>query len=153
MGQVVVINVVWVGFLAGLLAGLTKTGWSVTVGQSTTGVKERLLKELGVTVQPDRSDWQRFLPVLLHYLFSIFFALFFIFWANFDGQITRGQGSLYGLLVFLCFEWVLYPLLRIQRPFWRRPILEQGLSLAGYLLWAVTVYLVALGLPASGVFL
>ncbi|GAP03232.1 hypothetical protein FPFC_050490 [Fructobacillus pseudoficulneus] len=160
----IIVNALWVGALAGILGELVRLGWSQTMPIHSQGLNQqspakRLLEQLGLT-KAERSSavkvpgGQRieYLPLALHYIYAILLAVFFVVWANVDGRVTEGLGTLYGFGCWAVFDVILLPLLKTVPMVWRRPWPELLVELIGYLLFGWTLYLVAIGLPISGVY-
>ncbi|MBS9336714.1 DUF1440 domain-containing protein [Fructobacillus papyrifericola] len=139
----IIFNALWVGFLGGVLASLVRAGWQQLFRTEEATKTEALSIGGGVFI-----DFSRGLFLLM----SIVLIIVFIIWANYDSSITQGSGTLFGLIVWIVIDQN-YKVVTKQKPFfWHLPWQQTVVEIIGFLLWGWTMYLVAIGLPISGVY-
>ncbi|CAK1239781.1 DUF1440 domain-containing protein [Fructobacillus cardui] len=160
-----IFNAAWVGALAGLFGGMVRFGWTKTLpprSQMATqnGPIEIFLQELGLTKKEAQKSLivagnQR-IPVIslsVYYVYSMLVAIFFVLAANFDGRLTYGLGTMFGFVLWIVVDILFLPAFKTIPFFWHRSVYELAVEMVGYLIFGWAVYLVALGLPISGIYL
>ncbi|MDF7627620.1 DUF1440 domain-containing protein [Lactobacillaceae bacterium L1_55_11] len=160
----VLLNSLWVGFLAGMISGMVKIGWEAMFpprnkARNAVNPPQRLLQQMGVpasvthaTVTEAENQEVPYVALIMHFGFSVVFAILFVFLANFWGWVTYDQGSLYGIVIWIAFHWIILPALGTIPPAWKQPLYENLSEFFGHIVWAWTIYIVALALPVSGVY-
>lgn len=161
----IIFNAAWVGALAGLFGGMVRFGWTKTLpprNQLATqnGPITTFLQQLGLTKKESQKSltvaFDQNVPVValsVYYVYSMLMAIFFVLVANFDGRLTYGLGTMFGFVLWVVIDIVFLPVMKTIPFFWHRSVYELTVEMAGYLIFGWAVYLVALGLPVSGVYL
>ncbi|MCK8617890.1 DUF1440 domain-containing protein [Fructobacillus sp. M158] len=139
----IIFNALWVGFLGGILASLVRIGWEQLFRTEEDKKTEALSIGGGVFI-----DFSRGIFVLA----SIVLSIVFIIWANYDSSITQGSGTLFGLIVWIIIDQIYRVLKKEKQFFWHLPWQQTVAEIVGFLLWGWAIYLVAIGLPISGVY-
>lgn len=160
----IIINSIWVGFIAGMISGMVKIGWEALFpprnqARNATNPPQKLMEQMGIpssvthaTITVAEDQKVPYVSLLLHFGFSIFFSILFVLVANYYGIITYGQGTVYGIVIWIAFHWVILPAFKTVPPAWQQPYYENISEFLGHMVWAWTIYIVALGLPVSGVY-
>ncbi|MBS9335467.1 hypothetical protein LQZ24_04255 [Fructobacillus sp. M1-13] len=139
----IIFNALWVGFLGGILASLVRIGFQQLFRTEEAKKTEALSIGGGVFLDFSQAAFV---------IGSIILSIVFIIWANYDATITQGSGMVWGFIVWVGIEQV-YQVAKKKHPFfWHLPWQKTAVEIVGFLLWGWTMYLVAIGLPISGVY-
>lgn len=137
------LNTLWVGLLAGILATLVRIGFQQLFKLEGDKRSEALTIGGGVFV-----DISQMMMLVL----SILLSIVFLVWANVDTGITAGSGTLWGFLVWVMIEQIYRGIFEKRGFFWQNPWQQTLVSFISYLFWGWAIYLVAIGFPISGVY-
>lgn len=160
----IIINSLWVGFVAGMVSGMVKIGWEAIFpprnqARNATNPPQKLLEQLGVPSQVTHATVRiaddqdvPYVSLLMHFGFSIAFSILFVLVANFYAPITYGQGTVFGIVIWIAFHWVILPLCKTIPAPWKQPWYENLSEFLGHMVWGWVIYIVAIGLPVSGVY-
>ncbi|CAK8054868.1 DUF1440 domain-containing protein [Eupransor demetentiae] len=160
----IIFNSIWVGFVAGMISGMVKIGWEAIFPprnqeRNATNPPQKLLEQLGVPASVTHatitvSDDQKlpYVALIMHFGFSVAFSMLFVFLANYYADVTYGQGVVYGLVIWVAFHWIILPACKTIPAAWKQPWYENLSEFLGHAIWGWTIYIVAIGLPVSGVY-
>lgn len=137
---------VLVGVAGGILSGIVKLGWEVpfpprTPERNETNPPQALLQKFGVprSITHKTYNFSGFeLPVvsfMVHFAFSIFFALLYCVGAEYVPGITLWQGAAFGIAVDIVFHVLLMPALKVVPPAKEQPLQEHASEFFGHIVW------------------
>lgn len=139
----IIFNAVWVGVLAGILGFLVQSGWKNVVKSEEDKKTEALSIGAGIFID---------LGKMRLFLLSILMGIIFVIWANYDSATTDGSGTVFGFIVWLATEGIYEPVFKKKDWFFHKPWQQVVSHILAFILWGWTIYLVAIGLPISGVY-
>jgi putative membrane protein len=134
------------GIIAGVIAGFSKIGWEAvlpprTPARDATNPPITLLEQLGLSNETIHfsytfSETERpFMIFLVHFGFSIIFAVLYSILAESNSKITKFGGLVYGVFIFVFFHELLLPLLGTIPAPWKQPISEHISEFFGHIVW------------------
>lgn len=147
-----------VGIAAGLISGMVKIGWEAILpprsqARDETNPPQQLLQQLGVPrrithayVQYSKDQKVYYVALMMHFAFSIFFAVAFALFYRALPIMSLGQGSLYGLVIWFAFHIVIMPLSKTVPSPAKQPFAEHFSEILGHIIWAWAIYLVVIAL-------
>ncbi|WP_129045127.1 YagU family protein [Companilactobacillus metriopterae] len=135
------------GILGGIISGIVKLGWEVllpprTIARNLTNPPQELLQQIGFpshfthltyTYSGQQMPWVSF---IMHFGFSITFALLYCILAEKFPKITWGQGTVYGLVIWIAFHLIIMPLFGTVPAIWNQPFQEHFSEALGHIVWA-----------------
>ncbi|RUT26693.1 DUF1440 domain-containing protein [Asaia sp. W19] len=138
----------WAGFVGGNLSSFVKWGTEVPLPPRTpdrASPPAEMLRDLGVDVDHLTYVYSgHIVPggvLMVHHLFSIFFALLYcVLWLRFP-RIAMGQGVVFGLVVTLVFHGTVLPAGHWAPALWNLPRAEIFSETIGHMLWAWVIEL------------
>ena len=119
------------GVLGGIVSAIVKFGWEVPLPPRTP--------ERNATNPPQGLPWVSF---IVHFAFSIGFAVLYCVLAERFPQIKLWQGAAFGIFVYVAFHVVLMPLMGTVPAPWNQPFAEHFSEFFGHIiwLWAIEVF-------------
>lgn len=134
------------GLAAGLVAGFAKIGWEAlfpprTPERDALNPPVKLLDQLGLSQDTIHfsytfSETERPIMIfLVHFGFSIFFAVLYSLWIERNAVVKRWGGAVYGTAVFVLFHEILLPIMGTVPPPWEQPAAEHLSELFGHIVW------------------
>ncbi|MBE6483178.1 MAG: DUF1440 domain-containing protein [Actinomycetaceae bacterium] len=142
-----------VGLIAGVFSAIVKFGWEVpfpprTPERNATNPPQQILEQLGFS-----SDFTHTtigfngneLPIIsfiIHFGFSIFFALLYCLVAEKYPQIKLWQGAAFGLFLWIFFHVVLMPAIGTVPAPWDQPFEEHLSEALGHMVWMWSIEIV-----------
>lgn len=141
------------GVIAGIVSAIVKFGWEVplpprTPERNATNPPQELLQQLGFseefthqtyTYLGNHLPWVSF---IVHFLFSIGFAVGYAIIAEYYPQIKKGQGVLFGVGVWLAFHVIIMPAMGTVPAPWEQPFGEHFSELLGHAAWMWVIEIV-----------
>lgn len=147
-----------VGIVAGLISGMVKIGWEAilpprTQARDETNPPQQLLQQLGVPrrithayVHYAKDQKVYYIALMMHFAFSVFFAVLFALLYRTFPIISVGQGALYGLAIWFAFHIVIMPLSKTIPTPAKQPFTEHFSEVLGHIVWSWAIYLVVVAL-------
>ncbi|WP_057002422.1 YagU family protein [Agrilactobacillus composti] len=143
-------TLLWAGIFGGLISGLVKLGWenilpTRTALRNLTNPPQMLLQQIGIpkhithltyTYSGAQMPWVSF---IVHFGFSIAFAIIYCLLAQKYAKITIGQGMVFGLAVWVAFHLIIMPLMGTVPAIWNQPIEEHISEALGHMVWMWTI--------------
>ncbi|WP_125761295.1 YagU family protein [Companilactobacillus hulinensis] len=134
------------GLLGGIVSGIVKLGWEVllpprTIARNMTNPPQELLQQFGFprtfthltyTYSGQQMPWVSF---IMHFGFSITFAIIYCLLAEKYPKVTLGQGTIFGLGVWVAFHLVIMPLMGTVPAVWNQPFEEHFSEALGHMIW------------------
>lgn len=142
------------GLLGGFISGIVKFGWEVPLPprspeRNETNPPQAMLELLGIAPEITHASYtyndNKKLPwvsFIVHFAFSITFALLYCVTAQRFPKITATQGVLYGLLVWIVFHLIVLPALKVVPRASEQPWEEHLSEALGHAVWMWTVDIV-----------
>lgn len=142
------------GLLGGFLSGIVKFGWEVPLPprspqRNETNPPQAMLELLGVPAEVTHANYTYneneklpWVSFIMHFGFSITFALLYCVAARRFPKITALQGVLYGLLVWIVFHLIVLPALKVVPRAGEQPWEEHLSEALGHAVWMWTVDIV-----------
>lgn len=141
------------GVAGGILSGIVKLGWEVpfpprTPERNETNPPQALLQKLGVPREITHLTYTFSgvqLPVvsfIMHFGFSLTFALIYCLGAEFFPGITFLQGAAFGVIVDIVFHVWLMPALKVVPPAKEQPWEEHASEFFGHIMWMWSIEMV-----------
>lgn len=136
-----------VGVLGGFVAAIIKFGWEVplpprTPERNATNPPQALLELLGMSPQTthasytfNRNEGLPWMSFLVHFAFSIGFAVVYCVLAERFPQVKLWQGAAFGILVYVGFHVVFMPAIGIVPAPWNQPFAEHFSEFFGHIIW------------------
>ncbi|MFT8872612.1 MAG: DUF1440 domain-containing protein [Sporolactobacillus sp.] len=139
-------SVIITGILGGIISGIVKLGWECllpprTVARNATNPPQQLLQQMGIPSHITHltyvysgisCPWVSF---IIHFSFSIAFALIYCLLADKFPKITIGQGTVFGLGVWVAFHLIIMPAMGTTPPTWKLPFSEDFSEAIGHMVW------------------
>ena len=153
-----IITSILIGIAAGLISGMVKIGWEAILPPRTqerdeTNPPQQLLQQMGVPrrithayVYYSKDQKVHYVALILHFSFSIFFAVLFALTYKTLPIVGLWQGSLYGIIIWVAFHIILMPLLKTVPSPVKQPFPEHFSEFFGHIVWSWTIYLVVVAL-------
>lgn len=135
-----------VGIITGIISAIVKFGWEIpfpprTPERDLTNPPQQLLEQLGMsfdhshTVYYFNGNPRPIISFLVHFSFSIVFAIIYCVAAEYYPKIKLWQGTLYGLIIYIAFHVILMPILGTVPAPWDQPFEEHFSELFGHMFW------------------
>lgn len=136
----------WAGVLAGIIGAIVKFGWEVplpprTAARNATNPPQQLLQQLGFSehfthMSYTFSGWPLpFVSFIVHFGFSIFFAVVYALLAEKYPRVKLWQGAVFGLAIWVLFHLVLMPAMGTVPAPWHQPFDEHLSESFGHVFW------------------
>jgi len=143
-------HVLVAGIAAGIAGGLVKLGWENllpprTPARNATNPPQRLLEQLGVPASVTHATYTYskqqipYVSLLMHFGFSITFALAYQVLGRRMPILRAGQGTLFGLGVWGAYHAVLMPMMGTIPSVKDQPIDEHVSEILGHMIWMWSV--------------
>ncbi|MDO4908403.1 MAG: DUF1440 domain-containing protein [Corynebacterium sp.] len=141
------------GIIAGILSGIVKFGWEVpfpprSPQRNATNPPQQMLENIGVPSKITHSTYEilgnkmPWVSFIIHFGFSIFFAVLYFFLAGIFPSVRKGKGAVFGILVWLFSHVIMMPLLKIVPAPQDQPLEEHLSELFGHIVWMYSIDLV-----------
>ncbi len=142
-----------VGVIAGVFSAIVKFGWEVPLPPRTplrnlTNPPQKLLEQLGMssdtahTMVTFNGNKLPIYSFMIHFSFSIVFALFYCLVAERFPGIKLWQGAAFGLVVWVGFHLVVMPLMGTVPAPWHQPWQEWLSESLGHVVWLWAIEIV-----------
>lgn len=153
--RIILLKSIWYGFIAGMISGMVKIGWENilpprTLARNATNPPQHLLEQFGMSskavhafVYYSTDQKVYFVALIIHFAFSIVFAALFIFLAQYWKNVTMGQGAIYGIVIWIAFHIIIMPAMGTVPAAWNQPFDEHFSEFLGHIVWAWSIYAVA----------
>ena len=142
------------GVLGGIVSAIVKFGWEVplpprTPERNATNPPQELLQQLGIpesvthlSYTYNGNEGLPWVSFIVHFAFSIGFAVLYCVLAERFPQIKLWQGAAFGIFVYVAFHVVLMPLMGTVPAPWNQPFGEHLSEFFGHIiwLWAIEVF-------------
>lgn len=139
-------SVILTGILGGILSGIVKLGWEVvlpprTAARNLTNPPQELLQQLGVPTHITHLTYlysganEPWVSFIVHFSFSIAFGILYCILADRFPIITIGQGTVFGLVVWVAFHLIIMPAMGTVPPMWKQPFAEHFSEALGHMVW------------------
>ena len=142
------------GVLGGIVSAIVKFGWEVplpprTPERNATNPPQELLQQLGIPENVTHLSYTfngneglPWISFIVHFSFSIAFAVLYCVLAERFPQIKLWQGAAFGIFVYVAFHVVLMPLIGTVPAPWNQPFAEHFSEFFGHIiwLWAIEVF-------------
>ena len=135
------------GVLGGIVSAIVKFGWEVplpprTPERNATNPPQQLLQQLGVpenithlTYTFNGNSDRPYVSFIVHFAFSIAFAIIYCVLAERFPQIKLWQGAAFGIVVYVAFHVILMPLMGTVPAPWNQPFAEHFSEFFGHIIW------------------
>lgn len=152
---------IWYGFIAGMISGMVKIGWEAilpprTLARNATNPPQHLLEQLGMShdtthafVYYSTDQKVFYVALIIHFAFSLVFAMLYLFLAQFWSKVTLWQGALYGIAIWIAFHVIIMPAMGTVPPAWNQPFDEHFSEFFGHIVWAWSIAAVGFFLAAK----
>ena len=136
-----------VGLIGGIISAIVKFGWEVplpprTPERNATNPPQALLEWLGMNPSITHASYTfngntglPWVSFLIHFGFSIAFAIIYCVIAERFPQIKLWQGVAFGLLVWVAFHVIFMPAIGIVPAPWDQPWQEHFSEIPGHMIW------------------
>lgn len=135
-----------VGVVAGIIGAIVKFGWEVplpprTPARNATNPPQELLQQLGFSEHFTHLTYSYngnhlpYISFILHFGFSITFAVLYSVVAERFPQVKLWQGAVFGFLVWVAFHLVLMPAMGTVPAPWDQPFGEHFSECFGHIFW------------------
>lgn len=139
-----IILAIILGLIAGVVCAITKFGWEIPFPPRTplrdlTNPPQEILQQLGFSADFTHSTYsyngnpRPYISFVMHFGFSITFAVLYCIIAEFKKGITFWQGSIYGLFIWFIFHVVLLPAAGTVPAPWHQPLAEHFSEITGHM--------------------
>lgn len=143
-----------VGILGGIVSAIFKFGWEVPLPPRTplrnaTNPPQKLLEQLGFsdsfvhqTYTYNGNPGLPWVSFLIHFGFSIAFAIIYCVIAERFPQIKLWQGAAFGIAVWIAFHLIIMPAMGTVPAPWHQPFQEHFSELFGHIgwMWVIEVF-------------
>ncbi|WP_225321453.1 YagU family protein [Rhizosphaericola mali] len=144
---------IFTGIAAGILSGIVKFGWEVpfpprTPVRDANNPPQILLEKLGFSFQQAHlsytynSNSRPIMSFIVHFGFSIFFALLYTFLVEKWAIIKVWGGAAFGIVVFVLFHEIIMPIMGVVPAPWNQPWQEHLSEFFGHIVWFWTIEIV-----------
>ncbi|AFT81782.1 DUF1440 domain-containing protein [Leuconostoc carnosum] len=152
------INSIVVGIMAGLISGMVKIGWETILpprsqARDETNPPQQLLQQLGVPrrvthayVYYSKDQKIYYTALIMHFGFSVTFAVLLALTYKILPIIALWEGSLYGIVIWFAFHIVILPLLKTVPSPVKQPFAEHFSEFFGHIVWSWSIYFVIIAL-------
>ncbi|WP_346845944.1 YagU family protein [uncultured Rothia sp.] len=141
------------GLLGGILSAIVKFGWEVplpprTPERNATNPPQALLELFGMSPETTHATYTwlgndlPYASFIIHFAFSIVFALTYCLIAEYWPKIKLWQGAAFGIVVYVAFHVVLMPAMGIVPAPWNQPFEEHFSEFFGHIVWLWTIEVV-----------
>lgn len=142
------------GIIAGIISAIVKFGWEVplpprTPERNATNPPQALLELLGFSEHTTHLSYTYngnsglpWMSFIVHFGFSIAFALIYCVLAERYPQIKLWQGTAFGIGVYVGFHVILMPAMGIVPAPWNQPWQEHFSELFGHMVWMWVIEIV-----------
>lgn len=148
-----IFQVLWIGFIAGILSGVVKLGWEVmfpprTPARDATNPPQTLLQTFGMPSDITHLTYQfsehalPWVSFIIHYGFSIVIAIIYILIAGKYYKISLGYGALFGITIWIAFHLIIMPIMGVVPSPFAQPFAEHISELFGHIVWMMVIELV-----------
>ncbi|KAB7653306.1 DUF1440 domain-containing protein [Sutterella seckii] len=131
------------GLVAGIVVAFAKFGWEVpfpprTPLRDATNPPQELLQQLGFSFEFTHTTYEYsgnprpIVSFVVHFGFSIFFAMLYCCIAEYWAGIKKFQGALYGIILYFAFHVVIMPLMGTVPAPWDQPFAEHFSEFFGH---------------------
>ena len=135
-----------VGLITGMIGAIVKFGWEIpfpprTPERDATNPPQQLLEQLGMSHDMSHMTYsylgneRPIMSFVIHFGFSIAFAMIYCLLAEVWPRITLWQGAAFGLAVWVVFHLVVMPLMGTVPPPWEQPFGEHFSECFGHVFW------------------
>ena len=138
---------IWYGFIVGVASGWVKLGWEQvfpprTLSRAVSNEPQYLLQQLGIPYDlthtfgyysDNEIQWMAF---IVHFSFSIFFSMLFIFLVQYWPKVAKFEGAFYGFVLWVVFHLIILPAFGNVPPMWGQPGWELFSECFGHIAWA-----------------
>lgn len=142
-----------VGIIAGIVSAIVKFGWEVplpprTPERNATNPPQELLQQLGFSEQFTHQTYTYlgndlpWVSFIVHFGFSIAFALIYCLVAEYWPAIKMWQGVVFGLVVWIAFHIILMPIMGTVPAPWDQPFGEHFSESLGHAAWMWVIEIV-----------
>lgn len=157
----IAIRSIWYGLIAGMISGMVKIGWETifpprTIARNATNPPQHLLEQLGLShdtthafVYFSTDQKVYYVALIIHFAFAIVFAALYIFLAQYWKPVTLWQGTIYGVVIWLAFHWIIMPAMGTIPALWNQPFDEHFSEFFGHIVWAWSIAATAYYLAAK----
>ncbi|TGA98696.1 DUF1440 domain-containing protein [Sporolactobacillus shoreae] len=139
-------TLVLAGILGGIVSGFVKLGWEIllpprTVARGLTNPPQELLQQMGIPAHITHLTFLysgigvQWVSLIVHFSFSIVFGIIYCVLAERFPKITIGQGTVFGLVVWVAFHLIIMPAMGTTPPTWKLPFAEDFSEALGHALW------------------
>lgn len=135
-----------VGIISGIISGFTKFGWEVpfpprTPERDLTNPPQQLLEQLGMSHDLSHLMYyfnenpRPIMSFIIHFAFSIVCAMIYCVVAEYHPKIKLGQGTVYGIVIYILFHIIIMPILGTVPAPWDQPFAEHFSEFFGHAFW------------------
>lgn len=136
----------WAGLLGGILSAIVKFGWETplpprTPERNATNPPQALLELFGMSPDATHATYTwlgndlPYVSFIIHFSFSIVFALLYCVAAEYWPKIKLWQGAVFGIAVYVAFHVILMPAMGIVPAPWNQPWQEHFSEFFGHIVW------------------
>ncbi|GAJ25164.1 integral membrane protein [Liquorilactobacillus sucicola DSM 21376 = JCM 15457] len=140
---------VYLGLIGGIISGFVKIGWEGllpprTTIRNLTNPPQELMQQMGIPYRITHAYFTysgqhvQFVSLILHFGFSIVFAILYCWLAEYWLKVTFLQGTVYGFVIWIAFHIIILPALGTVPAPWLQPFDEHFSEFLGHLIWAWT---------------
>ncbi len=124
--------VVVIGTIAGVISGMVKIGWEAILPPRTqerdeTNPPQRLLQQMGIP--------RKWTHAYFYYATDQYFPI-----------VTFGQGSVYGIVIWIIFHIIILPATKTIPSALKQPFSEHFSEFLGHIVWGWSMYLIMIAL-------
>lgn len=150
--------VVFIGLIAGMISGMVKIGWEAILPPRTkerdeTNPPQRLLQQMGMPrkwthayVHYSSDQKVYFVALILHFSFSVAFAILFVFLNQLFPIVSLWQGSIYGIVIWIIFHIIIMPATKTVPTALNQPFSEHFSEFFGHIVWSWSIYITMVAL-------
>ena len=145
-------TLVFIGIVAGIACAISKLGWEIpfpprTPTRDETNPPQQLLQQMGMSHEMTHATYsynenpRPIAALMMHFGFSITFAMLYVLVAEIFPGITLWQGAFYGIIIWLFFHVLLMPALGTVPAPWDQPFAEHFSEILGhaFVFWLVEI--------------
>ena len=142
--------IVLAGLLGGTLSGFFKLGWEILLPPRTpirneTNPPQYLLQQLGFSKEFTHRYFifskqkVQHISLMMHFGFSIVFSFIYVILVQYSTIFSIGQGSVYGIVIWILFHLLIMPILKTIPSIWNQPLSEHFSELLGHIIWGFVI--------------
>lgn len=135
-----------VAVIAGALGAIVKFGWEVpfpprSAERNLTNPPQAMLELFGVSPDATHATYTilgnqlPYVSFIIHFAFSIGFAVLYCVVAEYWPKITMWQGAVFGVAVWFAFHVVIMPAMGVVPAPWNQPFAEHASEFFGHIVW------------------